>query len=136
VVGIALLLGLAAFFAFPTVRTGVAKLLQRRGPAGISAPARRAWRFWQELIDRCRRSGLPVHPSWTAAEFAGVVAHAAPSIAGSLGELLRLYHAGRFGGVALAAHDEQRVREILVGEVAPALAEWRAQRDASERERR
>src|SRR6185295_15490860 len=53
VLGLALLLLVALYFAFPTLRLELAKLAGARPPAGISGPARRAWRFWQELLDCC-----------------------------------------------------------------------------------
>ena len=121
IAGILLALLVAAVFAFPSFRMRVAKLLLRRGPAGVGGGARRAWRFWQELLDRCRRHGLIAHPSWTAAEFASLVAQALPSLRTSVSELLRLYHAGRFGGVLLLPEEETRVRAILSRELPPAL---------------
>ncbi|MBM4016640.1 MAG: transglutaminase domain-containing protein, partial [Planctomycetes bacterium] len=124
IVGMLLLLLVAAVFAFPSVRMKVEQLLLRRGPEGVGAPARRAWRFWQELLDRCARHGLHHHPSFTAAEFVSRVAHALPPLRASLIELLTLYHAGRFGGIALAPEQEQRVRTILAEELPPALQEW------------
>jgi transglutaminase-like putative cysteine protease len=120
IVGMLLLLLVAAVFAFPTVRVKVEQLLLRRGPDGVGAPARRAWRFWQELIDRCGRHGLMSHPSFTAAEFASLVAHALPPLRRSLIELLALYHAGRFGGIELDPEQErQRARAKSASAAAP-----------------
>lgn len=113
IVGIVLLLLLAALFAFPTVRARVERFFARRAPPGASAPVRRAWRFWQELLDLCRAAGLVAHPSWTAAEFASLVAVAVPARRAQLSDLLALYHAGRFGGVELSPEQESRVRELL-----------------------
>ncbi len=141
IVGLALLLLVAAIFAFPTLRTRVEQMLRSRGPAGVAPPARRAWRFWQELIERCRRHGLAPHPSWTASEFASALAAALPSQRDGLSDLLRLYHEGRFGNATLAEADEARVREVLDAELPAALTIWQRERkaatpDAPDRNRR
>ncbi|MBL8843842.1 MAG: transglutaminase domain-containing protein [Planctomycetes bacterium] len=130
IVGLLLLLLLAAWFAFPNVRVRIGALLRGRGPDGVAPAARRAWRFWQELIDRCRTFGLGPQPSWTATEFASALAATLPSLASALSDLLRLYHAGRFGELPLAPAEEARVRALLDEALPAALSEWRRERGA------
>lgn len=130
IVGLLLLLLLAAWFAFPNVRVRIGALLRGRGPDGVAPAARRAWRFWQELIDRCRTFGLGPQPSWTATEFASALAAALPSLESGLSDLLRLYHAGRFGEMELAPAEEARVRALLDEALPTALSTWRRERGA------
>ena len=127
VVGLLLLLLVAAVLAFPSLRLELERITGPRPPAGMAGPARRAWRFWQELIDCCRRFGLEAHPAWTAEEFARLVGGAAPGEWSGLVRLLRVYHSCRFGGAELRPEEEQSSRELL-SRLPHALQAWRSGR--------
>jgi len=135
VVGLLLLLLVVAWLAFPSLRLQIDKLAGPRAPSGIAGAARRAWRFWQELLECCRRFGLEAHPAQTAEEFALVVGSAAPHEKEGVFKLLRVYHACRFGGAELHPEDERTSRELLA-RLPPALQAWRSERAAPEPSRR
>jgi len=112
-IGIVLLVAVAAFLAFPTLRLAVDPARRGRPPDGLRGPARRAWRYWQELEELCGRFELTASPTQTATEFATRVNVAVPDEAGALARLLAVYHSCRFGGADLAADDERHAKSLL-----------------------
>jgi transglutaminase-like putative cysteine protease len=134
-VGLLVLVFVALLLAFPTLKLEIEKLASRRAPGRIPERARRAWRFWQELIDCCRRFGLESDPSQTAEEFSRLVRAAAPAEGAGVVTLLRVYHGCRFGGADLSAEEELRSREMLA-RLPAALQSWRSARDGSGPSRR
>ena len=113
-IGLALLVAVAAFLAFPTVRLAVDPTGRGRPPDGLRGPARRAWRYWQELEEVCGRFDVAALPTQTATEFATRVNAAVPDESGALARLLSVYHSCRFGGAELAADDERQAKALLV----------------------
>jgi len=113
-IGLALLVAVAAFLAFPTVRLAVDPTGRGRPPDGLRGPARRAWRYWQELEEVCGRFDVAALPTQTATEFATRVNAAVPDESRALARLLNVYHSCRFGGAELAADDERQAKALLV----------------------
>jgi transglutaminase-like putative cysteine protease len=111
--GLGLLVAVACFLLFPNVQMKATRIGMRRTPQGVSGPARRAWRYWQELLDLCQRFELRASPALTATEFASQVTHAAPSESDAIARLLAVYHRCRFGGGDLAADDERQAKALL-----------------------
>ena len=135
VVGLLLALLLALLLSFPEVRLKLEALLPKRAPPGVHGPARRAWRYWQELLDCCSTAGLHFPVSATAEECAHAIASAAPAERSGVVSLLGVYHACRFGGAPLATPAEQEARSLL-RRLPQALAEWRPHSPAPDRSRR
>lgn len=113
-IGLALLVAVAVFLAFPTLRLAVDPTRRGRPPDGVHGPARRAWRYWRELEELCGRFDVAALPTQTATEFATRVNAAVPDESGALARLLSVYHACRFGGAELAADDERQAKALLV----------------------
>jgi hypothetical protein len=134
-IGLALLVAIAAFLLFPNVQMRATRIGLRRRPEGVTGPARRAWRYWQELLDLCQRFELRASPALTATEFAGQVTHAAPAESDAIARLLGVYHRCRFGGADLAA-DEERHAKALLARLPQTLSQRREQERARLRNRR
>jgi transglutaminase-like putative cysteine protease len=134
-IGLGLLVAVAAFLLFPNVQMRATRIGMRRTPVGVSGPARRAWRYWQELIDLCQRFHLRASPALTATEFAEQVTHAAPSESDAIRRLLGVYHRCRFGSAELAA-DEERHAKALLARLPQTLSQRREQERARLRNRR
>jgi len=113
-IGLALLVAVAVFLAFPTIRLAVDPTGRGRPPDGVHGPARRAWRYWRELEELCGRFDVAALPTQTATEFATRVNAAVPDESGALARLLSVYHSCRFGGAELAADDERQAKALLV----------------------
>jgi transglutaminase-like putative cysteine protease len=134
-IGLGLLVAVACFLLFPNVQMRATRIGMRRMPAGVSGPARRAWRFWQELIDLCQRFDLRASAALTATEFAAQVILAAPSESDAISGLLGVYHRCRFGGGDLAGDEERRAKALLA-RLPQSLSRRREQERARLRNRR
>lgn len=134
-IGLGLLVAVAAFLLFPNVQMRATRIGMRRTPIGVSGPARRAWRYWQELIDLCERFQLRASPALTATEFAEQVTLSAPAEADAITRLLGVYHRCRFGSAELAA-DEERHARALLSRLPQTLSQRREQERARLRNRR